>query len=173
MSSQWRNGFQEAIQKWKVKHHHIEINLLLLWVYYLLPWQLPVSLLSRQPLTGMQPLSWFTSLHLCHMKLNDCVAKSWRSDGFTSIINLTHFPPLQKKGHTIRGTSQNYCSSALRKEWSFSQRAEGHHGIHPRQNSCSGRVVALPSIKKGKLTCPALSLCPQVLSLGNAPGITA
>lgn len=43
MGSQRRNGFQEAIHKWKVKHHHIEIDLLLLWIYYLLPWQLPLS----------------------------------------------------------------------------------------------------------------------------------
>lgn len=66
MDSQQRNGFQEAVHKWKIKHHHIEIDLLLLWVYYLLPWQLPLSLLSRQSPTGMWLLSWFTSLNLSH-----------------------------------------------------------------------------------------------------------
>lgn len=156
MGFQQRNGFQEAIHKWKVKHHHIKTHLLLLWVYYFLSWQLPHSLLSRQP------LSWFTSLNLHHMKL-----RSWRSDCFTSLTNLSHFPLLQRKGHTIRGTSRNCCPSALRKEWSFSQRAEGQHGIHPRQMSCSGRLMGLPSIKKGKLTCCGPNLSPKMLSLRN------
>lgn len=36
------------------------------------------------------------------MKLNDCMAKSWRSDGFTPLTNLTHFPLLQKNRNTTK-----------------------------------------------------------------------
>lgn len=114
-----------------------------------------------QPLTGMQPISWFmSSLNLRSMKPNDYVTKFWRYHDLRSTINLTCFPVLQRTGYTIKGVTQNFCLSTLRKEWSFSMRLWLPHRINPRQISSSKIFLVLPSINEDKLTCSCLIFFP-------------